>query len=71
MMEMLMERILLHQGGAGGHDDFDFPTTKALEQQDMPAAEEGEDFRLRRRICKSRENYGMIFYETELLIKKR
>ena len=38
------------------------PSPEAPEQQDLPPPGVGEDFRLRRRLCKSWEKYGVGFF---------
>ena len=47
------------------------PSPEAPVQQDMPSPGVGEDFRLRRRLNKSREKYGLGFWAKRSVWNKR
>ena len=46
------------------------PSPEAPVQQDLPSPGVGEDFRLRRRLNKSREKYGLGFWAKRRLCLK-
>ena len=47
------------------------PSPEAPVQQDLPSPGVGEDFRLRRRLNKSREKYGLGFWAKRSFWNKR
>jgi hypothetical protein len=71
LMEMLMKRPPLCQGGVVMTMASISPSPKALVLQDLPSPGVGEDFRHRRHLCKLWEEYGVSFLAIQRHLQKR